>query len=270
MHPVIVKIGPLTIHSYGFMMVVAFYTCYFLLNKDLKRLGYQSKLASDIIFFAALGGVLGAKIYYLIENLDRVLLDPVGMIFSGAGLVWLGGLIGGMLGVSLVVWRNKLRWIVFADIVAPFLILGYAIGRVGCFLVGDDYGFPTHLPWGLAFPEGIPPTTYHNFQTQYPWIDLNGFEPGLLRVHPTQLYEILLSMLIFAYLWKKRTAVKVTGSLFFTYFILVGIERLGIEFIRTNTRYLFSLTGAQWLALIMIGIGTYFLFHPVKTPTSGG
>ena len=126
MFPVLFEIGPIKIYSFGFMLVVAFYTCYFLLNSDLKRLGYDSKLASDIVFWAAIGGILGAKMYYLLENLPRTIDDPMGMIFSGSGLVFLGGLMGGMLGVTIVLRKNELPWLTFADIVSPLLILGYA------------------------------------------------------------------------------------------------------------------------------------------------
>lgn len=101
MIPVLFEIGPIKIYSYGFMLVVAFYSCYFLLAKDLKRLGHNSELASNIIMASAIGGILGSKIYYLIENYSRVIEDPFGMIFSGSGLVFLGGLMGGILGVTL-------------------------------------------------------------------------------------------------------------------------------------------------------------------------
>ncbi|MBT4144949.1 MAG: prolipoprotein diacylglyceryl transferase [Candidatus Marinimicrobia bacterium] len=265
MIPVLFKIGPLTIYSYGAALVAAFYTTYFLLSRDLKRLNYDDKLASDMIFSAALGGILGAKIYYLMENFGRVLDDPTGMIFSGSGLVFLGGLMGGTLGVTIVLRQNKLPWLIFADIVAPLLILGYAIGRVGCLLVGDDYGLPTHLPWGLTFENGLPATSYANFAENYSWIDLTGFEPGWLKVHPTQLYETLAGLGIFTFLWRKRKNVKITGSLFFTYLVFAGTERFLIEFLRTNEKYLFQMfSGAQVISMIMILIGTYFLFHPFK------
>ena len=266
MIPVLFEIGPLKIYSYGFMLVVAFYTCYFLLSKDLKRLGYDEKLAGDIVFAAALGGNLGSKIYYLIENMARVIDDPIGMIFSGSGLVFLGGLMGGTLAVTYVLRKQDLPWFKFADIVAPLLIIGYAIGRVGCFLVGDDYGIPTQSPLGIAFENGLPPSTYYSFETYYPWIDLTGFEPGLLAVHPTQIYETTIGLAIFAFLWKKRTSVKVAGSLFFTYLILAGLERFCIEFIRTNEHYLIGLTGSQVISLVMILIGSVGLFKPITSP----
>ena len=275
MFPVIFDFGTISIfgfefhpviNSYGFMLMMAFYSCYYFLNKDLNRLGYDDKLASDIVFAAAVGGILGSKIYYLIENFERVKADPTGMIFSGAGLVFLGGLMGGTLGVTYVIKKNELTWINFADIVAPLLILGYAVGRIGCFLVGDDYGLPTNVPWGIAFPNGLPPSTYNVFQSYYPWINLEGFSPGVLKVHPTQIYESIIGFGIFYFLYQKRTKVVVIGSLFFTYLILAGAERFFIEFLRVNTKYLFGLSGSQLISLIMIFIGAWFLNHPVSKP----
>jgi len=246
------------------MLVVAFYSCYYLLTKEMKRLGYDEKLASDLIFAAAVGGILGSKIYYLLENLNRVIQDPVGMIFSGAGLVFLGGLIGGTLGVTWVIRKNNLAWFEFGDIVAPLLILGYAIGRIGCFLVGDDYGLPTHHSIGVAFEKGIPPTTTYSFETYYPWIDISGFDPGVITVLPTQLMETAMGLMIFIYLWNKRKSITVKGSLFFTYLIFAGVERFLIEFIRTNPKYVWfgdsmGLSGAQLLSVVMIVIGGVFL-----------
>jgi phosphatidylglycerol:prolipoprotein diacylglycerol transferase len=264
MYPVLLEIGPIKIYSFGFMLVVAFYSTYFLLNHDLKRLGHDEKLASDMIFWAAIGGIIGSKIYYLLENLGDVIQDPVGMIFSGSGLVFLGGLMGGTFAVTLVVRKNNLPWLTFADIVAPLLILGYGIGRIGCFLVGDDYGIPTTLPWGMSFPEGLPPTTSYIFSAYYPWIDISGFDPGVLSVHPTQLYEFTAAVAIFFFLWKRRNDVKIAGSLFFLYLILAGVERFAVEFIRTNEKYLFDMfSGSQVISLIMIIIGTYFLLNPI-------
>ena len=249
MYPILFEIGPLKIYSYGFMLVIAFYTCFYLLNHDMKRLGYDNKFAPDIVFWAAVGGILGSKLYYLLENLDQVIQDPFGMIFSGSGLVFLGGLMGGTFGVTMVLRKNNLPWLVFADIVAPLLILGYGIGRIGCFLVGDDYGISSDLPWAMTFPNGLPPT--------------------LSAVHPTQMYETILALGIFSFLWSRRKNVQVTGNLFFTYLILAGIERFMIEFIRINEKYFFGeFSGAQIISVIMICIGTYFLLYPVPKSDS--
>ena len=256
---------PLAIHSFGFMLVVAFYTTYFILNNDLKKLNYNENLASDLIFWAAFGGVVGSKVYHLLENLDQVFQDPMGMIFSGSGLVFLGGLIGGTIAVTIILNKNKLPWLEFADIVAPLLILGYGIGRIGCFLVGDDYGTPTGLPWGISFPNGLPPSTTNVFSLYFPWIDISKYNPGLLKVHPTQLYETFISIILFFYLYNKRKSVKIKGSLFFLYLILAGLERFFVEFIRTNEKYFLDIfSGAQIISLIMISIGILFLFRPVN------
>ena len=249
----------IAIYSYGFMLVVAFYTCFFLLQKEIRRIGKDVKLASDIVFIAAVGGSVGSKIYYLIENFGRVIDDPIGMIFSGSGLVFLGGLMGGTLGVTWVIQKQNLNWLKMSDIVAPLLILGYGIGRIGCFLVGDDYGIPTHLPWGVSFVNGLPPTTYQSFQFNYPWISLDGFEPGLLTVYPTQLMETVLAVFIFGYLWSRREKIGFEGQLFFTYLVFAGLERFFIEFIRTNIKYISVLTGSQIISIFMILIGVYFL-----------
>ncbi len=254
----------LAIHSFGFMLVVAFYVTYFILERDLKKLKYKESLASDLVFWAALGGVFGSKFYHLLENFDQVIIDPIGMIFSGSGLVFLGGLIGGTISVSIILYQNKLSWLVFADIVAPLLILGYGIGRIGCFLVGDDYGIPTNLPWGLSFPNGLPPSTSQVFELYFPWIDISTFEPGLLKVHPSQIYEFLISMIIFTYLYTTRNKIKIVGSLFFTYLVMAGLERFFIEFIRTNEKYFLGiLSGAQIISLFMISIGLLFLIKPI-------
>lgn len=149
---------------------------------------------------------------------------------------------GGMLAVTILLRKRGESWIEFADLVAPLLMMGYAIGRIGCFLVGDDYGIPTSLPWGLTFPKGIPIT--------------------LIPVHPTQLYEISLGLVIFAILWSLREKARPVGTLFYLYLILAGLERFFIEFIRTTNEYLIGLTGAQLISIVMISIGTFLL---VKT-----
>ncbi len=261
----------LAIYSYGLMLVVAFYTCYALLFKEMKRLNYDENIASDIVTSAALGGIIGSKIYYLIENIDRVIIDPYGMIFSGAGLVFLGGLMGGTIGVTIVLKKNTLPWLQFADIIAPLLIIGYSIGRIGCFLVGDDYGLPTKSIIGISFEKGAPPTTYESLAYNYPWLDISNWNPGdIITVYPTQIIESILGFGIFIFLWNKREDITTQGSLFFIYLIIAGMERFFIEFIRLNPKYLWivkdviGFSGAQVISLIMVGIGIYLLINPPK------
>ncbi|MFQ6616893.1 MAG: prolipoprotein diacylglyceryl transferase, partial [Fidelibacterota bacterium] len=232
---------PVKIYSYGVMLVVAFLVDYVLLKSELKRRGKDPRLAGDIVFWAAVGGIVGSRVYYIVENLDRFVRHPFGMIFGGAGLVFLGGLVGGLIAVTLLLKKRGEPWLPMADALAPLVMLGYAIGRIGCFLVGDDYGVACSLPWGIAFPKGTPP------------IDT--------PVHPTQLYETGLGLILFGVLWNLRTKLKPHGMLFFLYLVLAGVERFFIEFIRTNPRYLLGLTGAQILSVGMITAGVTFILR---------
>ncbi len=239
MMPYLFEFGPIKIPSYGVMLMTAFLSCYYLLNRELKKKGKDPEMASDAIFWAALGGILGAKLYYLLENYKLVIADPVGMIFSGSGLVFWGGLAGGMIAVlSYLRYKNE-DWIEWTDFISPLLILGYSIGRVGCTLVGCDYGLPTNLPWAMTFPNGAPPT--------------------LIPVHPTQIYETLLGLIIFSILWNLKYKLK-KGYLFSLYMFLAGTERFFIEFIRTNPKYLIGLSGAQIISILMITISLILFF----------
>ena len=239
MMPYILEIGPLRVPSYGFMLMIAFMTNYFLLTRETKKLGKDHEIAGDLIFWAAIGGIGGSKVYYMIENFNAFSADPLAMIFSGSGLVFLGGLAGGMLAVTIYLRKKNEPWLMWADIVAPCLILGYAIGRIGCFLVGDDYGIPTNLPWGMSFPRGAPPT----YQ----------------EVHPTQIYEAVWGLSIFFVLSRLRLKSKPLGSVFCFYLIFAGMERFLIEFIRTNEKYMLGLSGAQVISLIMVTTGIILL-----------
>jgi len=260
-YPILFQFGAFTISSFGVMMVIAFLLGNYLLRKDVVAEGYDPIIADDIIFRAAIGGILGAKIYYLIENIPNGhaaeningFINIIAGIFTlnggkiafgiqnfGAGLVFLGGLVGGMAAVSWYIYRNNLNWFIIADLSAPFLVLGHGIGRIGCFLVGDDYGIPTNLPWAIAFPNGLPPTS--------------------IAVHPTQLYEMSAYFIIFFYLRYRKRNQTFSGEIIFEYLFLGGLSRFMVEFIRTNTKYIFGLSGAQYLSIIMMAIGAYQLW----------
>ena len=261
MYPILFQFGSFTISSFGVMMVIAFLLGNYLLRIDVVAEGYDAIIADDIIFRAAIGGILGAKFYYLIENIptgqaaDNIngLINIIAGIFTlngeriafgiqnfGAGLVFLGGLVGGMAAVSWYIYRKNLNWFKIADLTAPFLVLGHGIGRIGCFLVGDDYGIPTNLPWAIAFPNGLPPTN--------------------IAVHPTQLYEMSAYFIIFFYLRYRKRNQTFSGEIIFEYLFLGGLSRFMVEFIRTNTKYIFGLSGAQYLSILMMAIGAYQLW----------
>ena len=261
MYPILFQFGSFTISSFGVMMVIAFLLGNYLLRLDVVAEGYDATIADDIIFRAAIGGILGAKFYYLIENIPtgqaanniNGLINIIAGIFTlngeriafgiqnfGAGLVFLGGLVGGMAAVSWYIYRKNLNWFKIADLAAPFLVLGHGIGRIGCFLVGDDYGIPTNLPWAIAFPNGLPPTN--------------------IAVHPTQLYEMSAYFIIFFYLRYRKRNQTFSGEIIFEYLFLGGLSRFMVEFIRTNTKYIFGLSGAQYLSILMMVIGAYQLW----------
>ena len=261
MYPILFHFGPFPISSFGVMMVIAFLLGNYLLRIDVVAEGYDAIIADDIIFRAAIGGILGAKFYYLIENIptgqaaDNIngLINIIAGIFTlngeriafgiqnfGAGLVFLGGLVGGMAAVSWYIYRKNLNWFKIADLAAPFLVLGHGIGRIGCFLVGDDYGIPTNLPWAIAFPNGLPPTN--------------------IAVHPTQLYEMSAYFIIFFYLRYRKRNQTFSGEIIFEYLFLGGLSRFMVEFIRINTKFIFGLSGAQYLSILMMAIGAYQLW----------
>ena len=152
-------LGTITITSFGVMMALSFLTGFWIVRLELLRKGMDEELAGDVLMGAIVGGIVGAKVYYVLLNWPQTVQDPFGMLFSRAGLVWYGGFIGGAIGVSLAIHRRKAPIPVLADVCAPALALAYAVGRMGCFLVGDDYGRPTDSWVGIAFPNGSPPST---------------------------------------------------------------------------------------------------------------
>ena len=286
MYPIIFQYKNLTISSYGLMLMMAFLICNYLLKNYLKKNNVNEKIGDDIIFYAAIGGILGSKIYYILEfwsdeGYSNILgfLDifkglftfNIDLFFSGinqfgSGLVFLGGLMGGLIAVSYYIKKNNLNWFETSDWVAPYLALGHSIGRIGCFLVGDCYGKPCAYPWSVSFKEGLPPTTYTSFQANYPDIFisdvLNNYYPGdLIYVHPTQLYETFIYFFIFLYLVAIRRNKKYNGIVFFEYMFLAGFSRFIIEFLRLNPTYYFNLTGAQYISIIMILFSTFLMYN---------
>lgn len=262
MHPEVLTLrlpilGELTITSFGLMMVTAFLLGAWALRVRLRELGEDPYLAGDIMVAALIGGLLGAKIYYLLLNWRVTLAHPSDMLFARSGLVWYGGFIGGALAV---IWLGRRRGHTvgfLADLVAPALALGYGVGRIGCFLVGDDYGRPTESWIGIAFPEGMPPTRAGALREHF-GLDLpSGVPDGqLLRVYPTQIFEAAAGLLIFWALWRLRDHGHRAGWLFGLWLLAMGAERLLIEFFRAkDDRFFGPLTLAQAISLALIVLG---------------
>jgi phosphatidylglycerol---prolipoprotein diacylglyceryl transferase len=254
-YPFVLKLGPLEITGYGIMMMVAFLVGGWLAGLELRRRGMREEYGADMVVAAVVGGIIGAKLWYV------VLTQDLGSLFSRGGLVWYGGFLGGALAVVLNGWRLRvpLRWT--AQLVAPSLAAAYALGRVGCFLVQDDYGRPTSLPWGMKFPEGLPPSTAGNLQQLFGVAVPPGVDPStVLAVHPTQLYETALMLGAFAILWAYRRRDVGTGWIFGLYLVFAGIERFLVEFVRAkDDRFLGPFTVAQLTSVLLVIAGIVLL-----------
>jgi len=263
-------LGTITITSFGVMMALSFLTGFYIVRIELLRKGMDEELAGDVLMGAIVGGIVGAKVYYVLLNWPQTVQDPFGMLFSRAGLVWYGGFIGGAIGVSLAIHRRKAPIPVLADVCAPALALAYAVGRMGCFLVGDDYGRPTDSWVGIAFPNGSPPSTAGNLRRMF-GVSIPESVPdtAVLAVHPTQLYEIGMSLLIFAILWRLRRKPWKAGRMFSLWLALAGVERLIVEFFRAkDDRFFGFLTLAQLISIGLIVFGAW-LFVRLGPAESG-
>jgi phosphatidylglycerol---prolipoprotein diacylglyceryl transferase len=244
MYPVILHLGPLTIYSYGLMMAIGFMTAAYLTSKELSRHGLDGELASTMVFWAAIGGLAGARVFAIFEDWNGFITDPLHALFSGAGFVWYGGLIGGFIAVTATIRRHGLPWLTTVDCIAPGMVLGHGIGRIGCQLAGDgDWGHETTLPWGMAYPNAI-----------VGW----NYPPGV-RVHPTPLYELAAYVAIFAFLWSIRKRPHAAGSIFWWYLVLAPAARFLVEFVRINPRVMMGLTEAQLISLGLMAIGSWKL-----------
>jgi phosphatidylglycerol:prolipoprotein diacylglycerol transferase len=187
---------------------------------------------------------VGARLDYIAQNYDKVSHDLLGNLFSGSGLVWIGGLVGGALGAFIWAWRRGFLGLALLDLCAVPLAVGYAIGRIGCQLSGDgDYGIKSGLPWAMSYPKGTVPTT--------------------VKVHPTPVYETLAMGIVALVLWRLRDRFR-PGLLFALYLVLAGVERLLVEFIRRNEEAALGLTLPQLISVGMILAGGGWLLHALR------
>ncbi|HEU4587090.1 MAG TPA: prolipoprotein diacylglyceryl transferase [Gemmatimonadales bacterium] len=251
-YPLVLHLGRFEITGYGLMMMVAFLMGGWLITLELRRRGLREDYSAEMIAAAVIGGIIGAKLWYVALYRD---LDS---LFSRGGLVWYGGFIGGALAVILNGWRLRvpIRWTM--QLGAPALAAAYALGRVGCFLVNDDYGRPTDLPWAMKFPQGLPPSTAANLQKMFGVPVPPGTAPDtVLAVHPTQLYEVALMLGAFWVLWRLRDRALGTGWLFGLYLVFAGCERFLVEFVRAkDDRFLGPFTLAQLTSVVLVLLGT--------------
>jgi phosphatidylglycerol:prolipoprotein diacylglycerol transferase len=253
-------IGPLAIPTYGLMVAIGMLVAAYLLQFDINRhraqfiehgylKGVDKKSQGDeaflIIGIIGISGLVGARLYSVLENPRELLANPA-VLISRYGFTWSGSVITTLVAMVLLARHFDIPVLEFMDLCAPPAALGYAIGRIGCLLSGDgDYGVPTSLPWGMSFPNGIVPT--------------------MERVHPTPIYEFLSCALIAAILWRMSTKALSSGGshgeVISGYLILTGIARFLVEFIRINPKVLYGLTNAQIVSLLGMVLGFILLWQ---------
>ena len=235
------------VSSFGVMMAIAFLTGMAIAQKQMPERGIDPEVAPTLLVWIMLGGVLGSKIYFTIDVGLRTGAPFADLFFSRAGITWYGGLIGGTLMAALGARVHGVSFRQLSEAGAVATAVGQALGRVGCFLVGDDYGMPSDLPWAVAFPLGAPP------------IDV--------PVHPTQLYEILWLLPVAGVLWKRRLR---SPFLFGEYVACNGIGRIVIESWRVNPPVALGLTEPQWIGigLVTLGAAGWVYFRRTGGPTS--
>ena len=240
MFPELLRIGDFQITSFGAMVAVAFLVGFWVSGMEFERKGISRRLHEHVFLAALVGGILGAKFLFLIENvpISDLLSHPKHYLLLRGGLTFYGGLFLALFASFVITKKHKESFWKVLDATAPALVIAYAIGRVGCLLVGDDYGIASTLPWAMPFPKGSPPT--------------------LEAVHPTQIYETIVMSLVFLVLWKIRKKERPVGWLAGIYLVLAGLERFFVEFIRTTTESPISgLSVAQVMALALILIGAF-------------
>lgn len=249
-HPFV--LGPFT--GFGLAVFMAFWIAQVISERELRRRGHlaESVAIADVIFAALLGTLLGAKLYYVLV-ITRDLSD----LFTRGGFVFWGGFIGSVLLCWAVIRKKKLSFTRFADVAGIAIAGGYAVGRSGCWAVGDDYGRPWDGPLSVAFPEGAPPSTAGVMATEFGVPMPPGATPStVLGVHPTNLYETFLGLAMFAIIWRLRDHKHAEGWLFGVYCVVAGLERFLIEFFRAkDDRFFGPLTAAQVIALSIAVIG---------------
>jgi phosphatidylglycerol:prolipoprotein diacylglycerol transferase len=238
-----IHIGPVTLGTYGIMVATGLIWAFFLVRADLRRRGFGAD-AENIIGTTGLAGLVGARLYHLLEAPSEFFAHPLPLLFSTMGFAWFGAVIGGFLALVYLARHYRMSVLLMLDIASPAAAIGYGIGRIGCLISGDgDYGTPTSLPWGMSFPNGLVPTTE--------------------RVHPTPIYEFLAAMVIGYILWRIGAraidGLRPAGEVFAFYLILTGVARFLVEFIRINPRSFFGMSNAQTASVASMVAGMLLL-----------
>lgn len=239
-------IGPIPIHVFGICLALAFLAAGKVASLEFERRGWDPEVASQTLVYAAVGGIVGSRLWVIIESFPDFLANPLDYVLTGKGFVFYGGLLGGALAVTWLFRRSAIAWFAGADAVAPAIVMGQAIGRVGCQLSGDgDWGSVTTVPWGMAYPHAV-------IGWPYP--------PGVV-VHPTPVYETILYLIIFAILWRMRRRPHPDGTIIAWYLVLTATARFLVEFLRVEPVIAFGLTSAQLMAFVLVPVGLAVLWR---------
>ena len=263
-HPAVFSVGPIELTGFGFAVAAAFWIAHFVTRTELERRGDipSATAISDLTVTAMLGTIVGAKLYYVL-----LITHDVRSAFERGGFVYWGGFIGAVLAAAIFIRRRHLSFTAISDVAGVGIAAGYAIGRSGCWAVGDDYGRPWASKWAVSFPEGAPPSTVRNLRDVF-HVPLAGIPDGtVLAVYPTQLLEVVLGFVMFAILWRFRGHRHAPGWLFGLYALLAGSERFAVEYLRAKDDrvLLFGLSGAQGIALTIAIAGAGWMLVRWKT-----
>jgi phosphatidylglycerol:prolipoprotein diacylglycerol transferase len=257
LYPKLFEIGPVPVYSYGLFLGLTFIVGSILFNRELKRNGYSENIGANMVFLCLIGGIIGSKLFYVLEEWNFSQTKPLSsfftkeMLLSPSGLTFYGGLLLAIILVSIYSRSKKIPVLKMFDLMSPAAALGYGIARIGCHLSGDgDYGTVVNGTFwefiGYSYANGTVPT-----------------KPGEL-VHPTSVYELVAAILIFTFLWRIRKDYAVPGIVFAYYLILSGIERFLIEFIRLNPIVVAGMSQAQLISLGMMITGILLLISRKK------
>jgi phosphatidylglycerol:prolipoprotein diacylglycerol transferase len=258
-HPFVIPVyGSFSLTGFGIAVFLAFAISQIITQRELARRGHlrDAEAIPDLILASVIGTLVGGKLYYTL-----VITHDWRDLISRAGFVFWGGFMGAVAANWLVITRRKLSFARFADVAGPAIAAGYAVGRTGCWAVGDDYGRPWSGPLAVAFPEGAPPSRADVMLDQFGTPIPPGAEGStILSVHPTQLYETTLGVVMFLILWRLRNHRHAEGWLFGVYCVLAGVERFVVEFFRAKDDAFFGpLTAAQVIALSVAVVGVLIM-----------
>ncbi len=253
-HPFSYRFGPLSFTGFGIAVLLAFAIAQVISQRELARRGHDPEPIGDLVFAAVIGGLLGAKIYYVI------LVHDLSSLWSRGGFVFWGGLIGGIIAVFALIHRKRLDTWRICDVAGIGIAAAYAIGRTGCWAVGDDYGRPWSSRFAVSFPEGAPPSTAGNLAAFHSAIPAGISPSTVLFVYPTQLIEVALGVVMFLLLWRMRDHKHAEGWLFGVYMIFAGVERFVVEFLRAkDDRFFGTFTMAQLIAILFVVAGVWVM-----------